>query len=29
LRLKESLKHHWIDNWIENIRWEWYMLKEI
>lgn len=28
LRLKESLKLHWIDNWIQNIRWEWYILKK-
>lgn len=27
MRLKESLKPHWIDNWIENIRWEGYILK--
>lgn len=27
LRLKNSLRYFWIDNWIENIRWEWYILK--
>ena len=26
LRLKNSLKPIWIENWIINIRWEWYML---
>lgn len=26
-RLKKSLKSYWLDNWIYNIRWEWYILK--
>ncbi len=29
MRLKESLKPFWIGNWIDNIRWEGYILKEI
>lgn len=29
LRLKESLKSAWIDSWIENVRWEWYMLRKV
>lgn len=28
LRLKKSLKSYWIDNWIQNIRWEWYIFKK-
>lgn len=28
LRLKKSLKEVWIQKWIQNIRWEWYMLKK-
>lgn len=28
LRLKKSLKPFWIEWWIQNVRWEWYMLKE-
>ena len=27
-RLKNSLKSYWIDSWIKNIRWEWYILKK-
>lgn len=27
LRLKKWLSKFWIDNWIQNIRWEWYILK--
>jgi len=27
-RLKKSLNPSWINNWIKNIRWEWYMLKK-
>lgn len=27
-RLKYSLKVYWIDSWIKNIRWEWYVLKK-
>ena len=26
LRLKQALRPFWIDTWIQNIRWEWYML---
>lgn len=26
-RLKKALKSYWIDLWISNIRWEWYILK--
>lgn len=28
LRLKSALKEYWIDERIQNIRWEWYMLKK-
>lgn len=28
LRLKNSLNQLWIDEWIQNIRWEWYILKK-
>lgn len=28
LRLKKALEEHWLDNWIENVRWEWYILKK-
>ena len=27
-RLRKSLKHIWIDTWIKNIRWEWYIFKK-
>ncbi len=27
-RLKISLENYWIDNWIQNIRWEWYIIKK-
>jgi len=27
-RLKASLKEYWIDWWIKNIRWEWYILEK-
>lgn len=28
LRLKASLSPYWLDTWIKNIRWEWYILKK-
>lgn len=28
LRLKNTLKPFWIDNWIYNVRWEWYIMKD-
>lgn len=28
LRLKNILKPFWIDNWIKNIRWEWYIMRK-
>jgi DNA-binding response OmpR family regulator len=28
LRLKKALEPFWIDSWIQNIRWEWYILKK-
>lgn len=28
MRLKESLKEHWIQDWIQNIRWEWYIFQK-
>jgi DNA-binding response OmpR family regulator len=27
-RLKISLENYGIDNWIQNIRWEWYIIKK-
>ena len=29
IRLKKSLKEFWIDNWIQNVRGEWYILKKL
>jgi len=27
-RLKKWLREYWIDNWVKNIRWEWYIFKK-
>jgi DNA-binding response OmpR family regulator len=27
-RLKKSLEIYWINKWIKNIRWEWYIFKK-